>query len=347
MNTLFVGSIRSTDTSLHYFTALTRLGHNALNYDPNFFEANNPLEFVEKKWKRGPTKAKLAQTHAELVSIVAGNRWDLVFVMGQNFFSEATIAECRKKAGSQARFVFHSHDNLFANGVLKGEDFFRTLEHYDFVFTTKSQNVDLYKTMAQPNTIFLPSAYEPTVHRPISSSESRIARRIPISFIGTYDQSRNEIAQALGWDRLEVWGDHWQKYGMYREYQHKIHPKAIYYFQFADITSHSQIALGLLRKEANDRHTQRTFEIPACGGFQLAPRTSEILTFFDEGKEIECYDTLDELRSKAEFYLTHETERKRIAEAGFRRVLADGHTYQDRVEKILDIAFKNQLSKTG
>jgi spore maturation protein CgeB len=347
VNILFVGSIRSTDTSLHYYNALVRLGNRALSYDPAFFEARGTLEKIETKIRKGPTRAKLDQTHRELLQIISANRWDLIFVMGQNFISLPTLVESRKKAGDQARFVFHSHDNLFSNGILKGDDFFQTLEHYDCVFTTKSQNVALYKSLGQERSFFLPSAYEPLVHRPVRNTESRVGRQIPVSFIGTYDLSRNEVVKTIGWDKMEVWGDGWERYSAFRENQHRIHPKAVYYFEFADITSHSQISLGLLRKEAQDRHTQRTFEIPACGSFQIAPRTAEILTFFDEGKEIHCFDSAEELKSKVDYFLAHETECKRIAEAGFRRVVAGKHTYEDRVQQILDAAFEKTLSESA
>jgi|GEM_PF-6589146 len=323
------------------------MGHRASSYDPDFFGSSGTFGKIEQKLRKGPTAAKQAKVHNEFLGILAANKWDLVFVMGQNFFAESTMAEARKRAGSQARFVFHSHDNMFSNGVLKGEDFFSALSHYDCVFTTKSQNVSLYQSMGQKKTFFLPSAYEPSVHRPIPATESRIGRQIPVSFIGTFDISRVEIVDAVGWDKLEVWGDHWQRYERVREHQNRIHPAAVYYHQFADITSHSSIALGLLRKEAMDRHTQRTFEIPACGALQLAPRTPEILEFFDDKKEIACFDTLEELKSKVDYFLTHETERRKIAEAGHRRCIAGKHTYQDRTEQIVASAFEKKYSRAG
>ena len=39
---------------------------------------------------------------------------------------------------------------------------------------------------------------------------------------------------------------------------------------------------------------------------------------------------------KIEFYLTHEEERQRIAESGYKRIKSD-HTYSLRLEEIIDI----------
>jgi spore maturation protein CgeB len=42
-----------------------------------------------------------------------------------------------------------------------------------------------------------------------------------------------------------------------------------------------------------------------------------------------CFDTVDDLVDRARYYLTHEAERRAIAEAGHRRTLGE-HTYEQR-----------------
>ena len=84
-----------------------------------------------------------------------------------------------------------------------------------------------------------------------------------------------------------------------------------------------------------DRHTSRTFEIPACGGFQLSERTDEVLSFFDEGEEIECFASIDELKDKATYYLKHEAQRRRIAAGGLARVRRSPYSFTDRLQTIL------------
>ena len=80
----------------------------------------------------------------------------------------------------------------------------------------------------------------------------------------------------------------------------------------------------------------RTFEVPGCGGFLLTERSEEQLEFFEEGKEIACFSTPEELREKIEFYLPRDELRRKMAEAAHKKV-AEGHTYLDRVKLILAV----------
>ncbi len=339
MNILFVGNTQGTSTSLHYFTSLVRLGHTVLPWDPQYFRVENPLDGVVQKLNRGPSPWKVRKINRQLIRLCRQNAFDLVFVMGENFVTREAIETVRAEAVTTPRFLFHSHDNLFAPGILKPADFFQNLSAFDFAFTTKSQNETRYQQLGQKNAKYLPSAFEPTVHRPIPRAQSRLNQDFPASFIGTYDGSRLRWLQKAGWDRVHVWGDGWTRFPDYKKYQTQIFPHAVYYFEFADVCSRSKCALGLLREEADDRHTQRTFEIPACGSLQFAPRNAEIQTFFEDGKEIVLFDSPEELREKLDYYLSHESERTRLAEAGHRRCLAGGHTYDDRTKQMLaDIA---------
>ena len=79
----------------------------------------------------------------------------------------------------------------------------------------------------------------------------------------------------------------------------------------------------------------RTFEIPGCGGFLFTERSKQQCEFFEEGKEIACFSTPEELREKVDYYLNHEEERRQMADAAHREV--QNHTYLHRVKKILEV----------
>ena len=63
----------------------------------------------------------------------------------------------------------------------------------------------------------------------------------------------------------------------------------------------------------------------------------EILEHFEIGVDLEAYTGLDELMEKCAYYLTHEAERKQIAQNGYRKV-KEKHTYQKRLLQMLRIA---------
>lgn len=78
---------------------------------------------------------------------------------------------------------------------------------------------------------------------------------------------------------------------------------------------------------------QRTFKIPACGGFQICDYVPAVQKYFAAG-EVVLAGPPEEWFEKVDYYLTHEDERRAIRERGTRRALAD-HTYHNRVQLVL------------
>ncbi|MDQ1600742.1 MAG: spore maturation protein CgeB [Actinomycetota bacterium] len=79
----------------------------------------------------------------------------------------------------------------------------------------------------------------------------------------------------------------------------------------------------------------RTFEVPACGGFLLTGRSAHLEEYYEPDREVVVFDGPDELVDKVTYYLAHDDERSRVAEAGLRRTLAE-HTYEQRLTRIFD-----------
>jgi len=336
MRILYLGSTEPTACSTFYAQALKKLGHEVICFDPRFFKTSSFWSSYWIRWRKHPLKQTISDARDTILQLCKTHRIQLVLNLAENFISSETLSAL-KALPEPPKLIYHSHDNNFIDGILKPIDFFESLALYDCVFTTKSQNLQRYRMLGQPLSFYVPSAYEPSIHRPISNSESRLKNQnFAVSFVGTYDRSRDRFLNAIGWDHLYVWGDRWNKFDGFKAHQAHIHPRAVYLSDFADVMSHSEIALGLLREEAFDRHTQRTFEIPACGAFQIAPRNDEILSFFKEDEEIVCFSSIEELKDKVTFYLSHPDTRKTIAIKGHEKVIRSGHTYEDRVKTMLE-----------
>jgi spore maturation protein CgeB len=100
--------------------------------------------------------------------------------------------------------------------------------------------------------------------------------------------------------------------------------------------SESKINLNLSGCSADDRVKQvkgRVFEVPMCGGFLLTEYAEGLEECFHIGEEIECFQGRDEALEKIEYYLKNETERKKIAQAGY-IASQERHTWNKRLGDI-------------
>jgi len=87
-------------------------------------------------------------------------------------------------------------------------------------------------------------------------------------------------------------------------------------------------------KNISDDINYRTFETTGCGTMLLTNKTPNLDKLFEIGKEIETYDSLEELDEKIIYYLNNPNKRIEIEKAGLERVKKE-HTYLNRMKFIL------------
>ncbi|HOE12859.1 MAG TPA: glycosyltransferase [bacterium] len=79
----------------------------------------------------------------------------------------------------------------------------------------------------------------------------------------------------------------------------------------------------------------RIFDTLACGGFLLTEYRPVFEELFEPGVHLDTFRDPKELSEKIEYYLSHEGERKKIAQAGREKVLAE-HTFAPRIRQIME-----------
>ena len=84
----------------------------------------------------------------------------------------------------------------------------------------------------------------------------------------------------------------------------------------------------------------RSFEIMGNGGFLLSNFQQDYLEYFVEGEDYDYYVDYEDMGRKVEYYLTHEKERREIAQNGYRKVKQQ-HTYKNRVDTIVEVIYEN------
>lgn len=97
----------------------------------------------------------------------------------------------------------------------------------------------------------------------------------------------------------------------------------------------SKINLNLTSKPIRSGLPLRIWDILGAGGFLLTNYQSEIEEFFVIGKELEVFTCEEELIQKIGYYLSHEEERKQIAESGYKKA-KECYSLEYRVRQIFE-----------
>lgn len=98
----------------------------------------------------------------------------------------------------------------------------------------------------------------------------------------------------------------------------------------------SRINLNITMRPIESGLSLRIWDVLGCGGFLLTNYQAEIPEYFEIGKDLETYESIEELEQKAAYYLSHEEERLEIAIHGYETV-AKLHTYEIRIAEMIRI----------
>jgi hypothetical protein len=276
-----------------------------------------------------------------MIAAAASASYDLICVIKGLDVRRSTI-EAARAANKGARIVLWTPDDQ-ALPHNQSATFLEAVPAYDMVFTTKSNNVKYreFEKLGFRQVAFLYQAYSEHDHFPLRTGVSQYEGKV--IFIGYAEEKRFDFMNSLAEHgvRIEVFGNGWNKltYARRRHANLILHRRPLLGRDYAEALSNAAIDLCFLREKNRDLHTSRSFEIPACGGFMLAERTSEHETLFSEGREAEFFGSKEELLEKVRYYLDHPEERTVIAANGYRRTRADGYSYHHMVERMMTTIF--------
>lgn len=113
--------------------------------------------------------------------------------------------------------------------------------------------------------------------------------------------------------------------------------------ELAGVYFHSRVNINLFHAQCHDCVTPRVYDVLAAGGFLLTEHSPAVEREFEPGRHLAVFQTPEELREKAEYYLARGDEREAIAREGQRLVL-EKHTYAHRAKAMLDALGETGLS---
>lgn len=263
---------------------------------------------------------------------------DVVFVPLGSSIWQSTLRALKQRGARLAQWCGLPAQTMLARDRAN-------LPYFDLIFQPANLEAGLRAAGATGRIEYVPIGIDPEVHRPVALTDAERARYgSDVCFIGglssRFHQARRlmiEYAITQGVD-IKVWGgyrEHFIGSPILRAWQGQVwgeeQVKALCAAKIG-LNFHVDHQAGELDRGLN----LRAFELAACGVFQLLQRVPSVNEFFEEGKEIVCFDTQEEMLDKLRYYLGHDDERQRIAHAARSRVLSS-HTWQQRVARMLEL----------
>jgi spore maturation protein CgeB len=286
-------------------------------------------------------KAYLIKENQEFIGNVCKENPDLLFIIkGENLFP-ATLEKL--KGILLCPIVAYIWDDPFYTAKNNYQDDYRKsnfkdgIPWYDFIFVFDTFYIEEIRRRGGKNVRYLPLATNPSRYKDfLVSDQDKVNYGYDVCFVGLPFPNRVEMFESLRDYNLGVFGDHWTKYFMLKGER-----TPSYYRGRASgntvnkIYLSSKIVLNIHHHHSIEGLNTRTFDIPACGAFEMVDYKKNVEKHFEIDKEIVTFKNIYELKSKIDFYLKNDDFRKTISESGLQRVLNE-HTWVHRVMNIIN-----------
>ena len=311
--------------------AFEALGHQTDVFDwQRYLYTYSRSNLIERVKERFLFKLTADRINTALLKEIKGKKYDLLIVVRGDHISPETLSFAKANIGLVVNW---NSDDVF-NKLNSTQYMLDCFGLYDCIFSPRGHLKAEY--LSRGAKLFEPISW---YYRPgLLYSPDQIAQREcedVIAFVGAWSKRREQTLGPLNGLPVQIWGWGWNKRA-HRSFTSGAECKPqINMEDMMEVFVSSKINVNILTLENRDTTNFRNFEIPAAGGFQLSERSDEILQLFDEDKEIVCFGSADELKSKCAYYLKNETERRRIASNGYDRLIGSNNSIIDRAKQIL------------
>lgn len=314
---------------------LLDLGIDAQLFDTHRLIPNGLIGRVQQRLLRGPA---IVGVNRELLHVVREMRPDVVLLYQGHHFWRDTIQRLR-----ELTFVVGYHnDDMFRKD---GEHFLRyqhlmpALKEYEGYHCYRPCNVAELLAAGVPRASVLHSYYIPWLDYPRQLTRPERTRfACDLVFAGHYESDfRSDCLRKAAESglRVNVFGRRrfWKKAGIHADLRGLCLAEPVLGDEYRVALCGAKISTCFLSKKNRDQYTRRVFEIPACGAFLLAERTSVMRELYEEGKEAEFFASQEEFVSKAVFYSRNDGARNKVARAGQKRAGESGYDIHSRMQQ--------------
>lgn len=302
------------------------------------------LQFLSRT---GPA---IVRWNARILEIAQEFKPEIVWVESPLFVFPETYAALKEKWGSTLVCAYSDDPR---DPKKRSRHFEESKKLLDIVFATKDQLAQELLTEGVRAVGKFWKGYDPERIYPIKAEGGRSKlNQSDIIFIGHPDvvkgkSARLHIMEALSehFDGLRVYGKRWGSIVTTTSLRNKISPRQLDGQDYPAMISGSSIALQIPSRLAQDTHSSRSVEIPACGTLMIAERTVDHQVLFEEDREAVFFSSTEELVNKCDYYLRNVRAARRIADAGYARCQKSGYSNELRMLEMLRLvtAFREKI----
>lgn len=302
--------------------------------DTDIPNSKAPRLFVSLAWhyKVGPL---IWSTNKYVLDNLDEGHYDLIWVDKAIYLTKKTTKILRLRTD---RLVHYTPDPAYT--FHRSRLLFACFPYYDYVVTTKTYEIDDFvKVMgSKDKVLYATQGFDKKIHRPLIPFEQKKG----VAMIGHHEAERESPVLALLDAGIDVYlaGGKWEEFA-------KAHVcENLYYLgvsvqgdEYVKALSSCLFALGAVSKWIPEKHTTRTFEIPACGTALLTEKNEEIAGFYGDD-EVIFYDGNEDLVVKVKYYLEHRDELKILTEKGYSKVQTGGFDFESIMRNLLKKVLK-------
>lgn len=322
----------SYTTAQYVYQALTQLEYQVEFFD-NAIADSLFQKILESKTHSNDYAEQLTEMLSSmLLEKVQDFQPHLVIFLAQSPISVEVAKAVRSISTTVFWFVEDYRRFQYWKGYACHFDLFATIQKGSF-FEELNQN-------ANTNFMYLPMAAASNIQKVNPDDKEKLFWGAPVSFMGAAYPNRVSFFKEMRSFGLKLWGSGWEDYPEFDECNFLKGKRIsieesikIYKSTLININLHSSMATDYFEKEG-DFINPRTFEIMACGAFQLVDHRSLLTELFHPDQEIVIFESVEEAKDKIAFYLREESLRKKIALNGQKKVLTF-HTYEHRMQTLL------------
>ena len=107
-----------------------------------------------------------------------------------------------------------------------------------------------------------------------------------------------------------------------------------YHIDMPKVFHQSKINLNFTIRNIRSGIPLRVWDVLGAKGFMLTNFQAEIPQYFENGKDLVYFESIDDMSKKVDYYLIHEEERMQIAKNGYEKV-KKYHSYETRLKQII------------